>query len=67
MIELGASYELLGRFRMIANYYRLSESSVRVLIGKYGIKYQINLIYNRIIIAIKIAVVKLTKMWFHRT
>lgn len=35
MIELGASYELLGRFRMIANYYRLSESSVRVLIGKY--------------------------------
>lgn len=35
MIELGASYELLGRFQMIANYYRLSESSVRALIGKY--------------------------------
>lgn len=35
MIELGASYELLGRFQMIANYYRLSESSVRTLIVKY--------------------------------
>ena len=35
MIELGASYELLGRFQILANYYRLSESALDKLIDKY--------------------------------
>lgn len=35
MIGLGASYELLGRFQILANYYRLSEEAVEGLIQRF--------------------------------
>lgn len=35
MIDLGASYELLGRFQILANYYRLSEDAVEGLIQRF--------------------------------
>ena len=34
MIKLGASYELLGRFQIIANYYRLSQKMVNEIIDR---------------------------------
>ena len=34
MIEVGASYELLGRFSMILNYQKLEESHIRIIIHK---------------------------------
>ncbi len=34
MIKLGASYELLGRFQIIANYYRLSKKMVNEIIDR---------------------------------
>ena len=34
MIKLGASYELLGRFQIIANYYRLSPKMVNEIIDR---------------------------------
>ena len=35
MIELGASYELLGRFQVIANYYRLPRKMVNEIIDEH--------------------------------
>lgn len=46
MIEMGASYELLGRFQIIANYYRLPKKMVNEIIDGHVKKLELSIGYS---------------------
>lgn len=46
MIEMGASYELLGRFQIIANYYRLPKKMVNEIIDEHVKKLELSIGYS---------------------